>query len=156
MMLTTFESPWLTRIWFLSFYPKLHMVRTLDTAAGTAAPGRYVLWDVENPRCTRVLQQQGVAPFAEKACFQGRSMTIHHPISERDANNVRCNKRMFLVQNWLARVCASLLVDCIAYIPIEHRLYCDNSPDIALSDSFWNKIKAKQPLFCSTPKTHVL
>ena len=82
----------------LVIWPKtshgLNMSESLTSPTGTAAPGRYVLWDVENPRF--VLQQPGVAPSAEKACFQGRSMIIHHLISQKTLIALRCNKRMLL------------------------------------------------------------
>ena len=89
---------------------------SLTSPAGTAAPGRYVLWDVENPRC--ILQQPGVAPFAEKACFQGRSHDNPSPNKSkgRQLHALQPEDAVLVFLNWLAPVCTSLLVDFVSHV----------------------------------------
>jgi hypothetical protein len=54
--------------------------------------------------------------------------------------------------NWLAPVCTSLLVDFVSHV-FSFNIHCIViiRQTSALSDSFCNESKAKQPAFCSTP-----
>ena len=70
MMLTTSESPWLTRMWLSSFYPKLHMVRILDIARRDSSS-----WPVRPLGCR---ESQMYLAAARCSTIRGKGMFSRH------------------------------------------------------------------------------